>query len=215
MDEIISKFAEQAAVIKAAPYPFILAVALVIGVIWVIVNYFYSNTLSSKNAQLELADRQIADYKQKLGGASPDEAKMRIDALEKRLAQMEPRRLTKEQQTIMSSRLLPLPKASIRIVHDGACIDCNQYAADFNAAFSAAGWPVMAAMGLGIGPQSPKGVTLVVYDTGNPAAENALTKALEAAVVLFDVVRQIERNEYPDRPPTGMPSLLITARASF
>ncbi len=66
VDEFFSKFADEMAVIKATPRPFILAVALVIGAVWFIVNYTYSAVITSKNAQLELADRQIADYKLKL-----------------------------------------------------------------------------------------------------------------------------------------------------
>jgi|SRR5271166_716537 len=87
-DDFIAKFAEQAAMIKATPYPFIMAVAIATAAVWVIVNYVYRTTILSKDAQLELANRQIADYKQKLDGASPDGAKARIDALEKEVANL-------------------------------------------------------------------------------------------------------------------------------
>jgi hypothetical protein len=86
--EFFSKFFEDAAMIKAAPRPFILTIALVIGAVWWVVDYTYGTRLSSKNAQLELSDRQIADYKQKLSGASPDEAKARVADLEKKIEEM-------------------------------------------------------------------------------------------------------------------------------
>ena len=72
MDEILKKLAEQAAVIKAAPYPFSLAVLVATGAIWFAVNWSYSAILSSKNAQLELADRKLADCKEKPSEPSPN-----------------------------------------------------------------------------------------------------------------------------------------------
>src|SRR5581483_9735094 len=104
MDQFLTKLAEQAAVIRAAPYPFILAVAIVAGMIWFVVNWAYSAVLASKNAQIELADRQIADNKQKVGGATPEEAAKRIAELERRVAAMGgPRSLTPEQRQLFSA----------------------------------------------------------------------------------------------------------------
>lgn len=60
---------------------FFVILALIITTVWVVVNFSYSGVLASKNAQIELQDRQIADYKQKSGGATPDQAKAKIDAL--------------------------------------------------------------------------------------------------------------------------------------
>jgi hypothetical protein len=74
MDQIFTKLAEQAAVIKAAPYPFILAVLIAAGAIWVAFNWAYGSILSNKNAQIELLQGRIADYQDKLKGASPDQA---------------------------------------------------------------------------------------------------------------------------------------------
>jgi hypothetical protein len=81
MDEILTKLADQLAVIKSAPYPFILAVAIVIGAVWFIVNWFYSAVLSSKNANIELLQGRLADYQDKLKGASPDQAASELTRL--------------------------------------------------------------------------------------------------------------------------------------
>jgi hypothetical protein len=108
MDQFLTKLAEQAAVIRAAPYPFALAVLIVAGAIWFVVNYAYSAVLSSKNAQLELADRKISDYKEKLNGATPDQAAAAIAGLEKQVASLQ----KKEDERIKRS-LPPLTPAQI------------------------------------------------------------------------------------------------------
>jgi hypothetical protein len=45
----------------------------------------YSIRLANKDGEISLLTRQRDDYKDKLGGASPDQAKAKIDTLEKRI----------------------------------------------------------------------------------------------------------------------------------
>jgi hypothetical protein len=85
LPEWIIKFLEQWAVVKAAPIPFIAAVVIVGAVLWLLIGWSYTAVLNSKNAQIELQDRQLADYKEKLGGASPSEAKAELDALKEKV----------------------------------------------------------------------------------------------------------------------------------
>ncbi|SRR5712692_259791 len=162
VDDIISKFAEQAAVIKAAPYPFILAIAVAVGVIWYIVNYAYSTVLTSKNAQLELADRQIADYKQKLGGASPDEAKAQIDALDKQVSDLRAKELertkriwpslTKDKIIQWSDKLSKFPVDFLAVFFTDD--DSRDFRDSLYETFARAHWPnpnvVNAGSGIGI-----------------------------------------------------------------
>jgi len=73
------KLLEQRAVVTSASIPFAIAVV----VIWFVVGWSYSALLSSKRpAQIELQDRQLADYKQKLDGATPEQARAKIEALD-------------------------------------------------------------------------------------------------------------------------------------
>ena len=71
--------------IRANLPTFFVILFLAIGVIWVVVNWSYSAVLASKNGQIELQDRQLADYRDKLKGATPEEAKAKIDALEEKV----------------------------------------------------------------------------------------------------------------------------------
>ena len=53
-----------------------------VGAVWVAFSWAYGGVLASKNGQIELQDRQLADYPDKLTGATPEEAKAKIDARE-------------------------------------------------------------------------------------------------------------------------------------
>ena len=53
-------------------------------VIWTIVDRIYKIRIANKDGEISLLTRQRDDYEDKLGGASPDQAKAKIDALEKR-----------------------------------------------------------------------------------------------------------------------------------
>ena len=68
--------------IRANLPTFFVILVLMVGAAWIVVNWSYSALLSSKNGQIELQDRQLADYREKLKGATPEEAKAKIDALE-------------------------------------------------------------------------------------------------------------------------------------
>jgi hypothetical protein len=62
--------------------------------------------LAGKNAQIETQDRQIADYKQKLDGASPDQAKKRIEDLGKQVSALakhiDPRSVKTDQEKVLA-----------------------------------------------------------------------------------------------------------------
>jgi hypothetical protein len=64
---------------------FVVIVALICGALWVAFNWAYGRVIARKDSQIELQDRQLADYRQKLEGATPDEAKAKIEELEDRI----------------------------------------------------------------------------------------------------------------------------------
>jgi hypothetical protein len=68
--------------IRANLPTFAVIMVLMSGAIWIVVNWSYSGVLASKNGQIELQDRQLSDYREKLKGASPEQAKAKIDNLE-------------------------------------------------------------------------------------------------------------------------------------
>lgn len=55
------------------------------GVIWIAVNRTYGAVIRNKNAQIELLQREINGYKEKLAGASPDQAAAKMAEFERRI----------------------------------------------------------------------------------------------------------------------------------
>jgi hypothetical protein len=198
-ENFLSKLREQAAVIKAAPYPFVLAVAIVGVGVWSIVNWGYSTVISSKNSQLEFADRQIADYKEKLGGASPDQAKARMEALEKEVGSLKqqvkpfvPRRLTDDQRRLITESARPGAgiRPEIRISDESGCPDCSQLAADFERALRDANWEVRNSFVMGPRQRPASGIGLVVQNPASlSAVENLLRTALHQAQIEVDLLQ--------------------------
>jgi hypothetical protein len=71
--------------ILAYPKTFLAITIAIFVVTWFLISWFYSRVLASKNAQIELQDRQLSDYREKLKVATPDEAKAKIQALQERV----------------------------------------------------------------------------------------------------------------------------------
>lgn len=216
---------EEWAVIKGAPFSFGSAVIVIGLLIWGAVNWSYSSILGSKNAELELADRQLGDYKNKLSGATPDQAKARIDALEsqvkqfetqltQRVNQFEPRHLSPQQRDeLVSSLAVPAGAAyTVMFSHDLACSDCNAYAEDFRAVLAKVpGWSVRTSLVAGPTTTSPKGIAIVVaHVSAIPAAALMLQKAFTAAHIDFDVLEPTSK--YAIRPGENDTEVVITPR---
>ena len=153
--------------------------------VWAVVHWFFKRDLAAKDAQIagktaqiELQDRQIADYKEKLQGATPDQAKARIEELEARLearlTRLEPRTLTIEQRrTLVETARIPpgQPRYGLVISHEGGCPDCPVYAAAFERALQDAGWHVINGMimgpsqrpSTGVGPGGSRPSTAIIW----------------------------------------------------
>src|SRR5665213_718041 len=110
-------------IIKANLPTFLVILVVMIGAVWVVVNWSYSGVLASKNGQLELQDRQLADYRDKLKGATPDEAKAKIDALERTLRTAVGQSwtpLSKSQIDELASKLEEIQKSRAQIMYENA-----------------------------------------------------------------------------------------------
>lgn len=199
---------EQWGAVMANPAPFVIVAAAIIAATWMAFSFIYGARLETKDAEISLLTRQRDDYKEKLGGATPDEAAKKIAELERRIDASIPRSLTSTQvQQIISA----LPKEGpmlreVRIFVEGACSDCGQYANDFADAFARAGWSVERAINIaGLGVQS-SGLAIGVEDRTKPhPLIPILSSALRGANLSFDVV------DWRSTSPQKV-SLLITHR---
>jgi len=149
----------------------------------------------SFRSETTLLRRQLSEYRDKLGGVSPDEAKTALDALTDEVtalqAQLKPRRITAYQREMIAERLQASTGAqyTLAIVHEGGCGDCPQYAADFDGIFrSIPGWLVSNRVVMGLPQRPPHGLAVVVADPLHPSAqESVLLQALQAAGIALDV----------------------------
>lgn len=129
------KFLEQLAVIRKAPLPHLAALVVGLGLIWVVVNWGYSVTISSLESRLKLAQDERDNYRNKLQGASPEQAAQRIDALEKRVNALQPkpaRRLNDDERKKLKAAIEPIAAelAGLPIFMEGTG-EAVRYATDF------------------------------------------------------------------------------------
>ena len=131
---------------------FLVAVAVAVAAIWGAVQWSYGALLASKDARIAFLERRVNDYREHLSGATPDEAKQRIEALENEVKalrlRLQPRRLTTSQrQAIPDRSLFPAgaqPNA-VTVLAEENCSDCTAFAADLAAALRESGsWIVTA-----------------------------------------------------------------------
>ena len=91
MLEIVIKYIlGESRTIRDAPASTIVVALGILVVVWVAMDWRYAGVIASRDgiiasreAEIKLLATERDDYKDKLGGASPDQAKLRIDALEK------------------------------------------------------------------------------------------------------------------------------------
>ena len=195
-------------VISGAPWSFAAAV-IVMGIIIVgFSEWIHQEEIAGKDYTIQEKQSQIDGYKDKLSGATPDEAKAQIADLKAqnsdlaaRLVKLEPRRLHAQESSIILSSLKAsgIPAGDIVLASDDGCWDCAQYADSFKEALSVPTWSILREeIGGGILPASPKGVAIVTPDPSNPLPEaKALEDALLAAKIPFDITRKRAKDEHP------------------
>jgi len=170
--------------------------------IWVGLSWAKNSIIDQLNGQIQLQDRQLADYKEKLNGATPSEAKARIDSLEARLSRIEPRRLLSEQRNIVAS-FVTVPYGNNYIISaqsEMACGDCRKYLEDFQEILHNAHWNIVPISLSNATAASPKGIAILTPDTYHPLPEaSALMTALLAAKIDFD----LKTGSYPARDQFG------------
>jgi hypothetical protein len=169
----------------------------------VILSFWYSGRLASKEAEIRLQGRQLADYRV----ASPEEAKARINSLEQWLRRFEPRQLTDDQRKILIERAHVYEHHELTIIFETGS-DCATYAAAFEAALREAGW-VVHNWQIVIPPRRPgSGIAVQVPDLNNiPRETELLRTALVAAHVDIELINM---EDFPAKSPV---QLLITATA--
>lgn len=175
------------AVLSTAPWAFATIVVLFGGGGLLIGRLWQSGVITNLESRIALRDDRIADYERKLDVASPDEAKQRLDALEKQIRALGPRTLSPDQMKAIGRRIAG-QSAIIEITHDMAAADAKALTAAFAVTFQRAGWKTIQPMVMGLGNHPPSGLALQV---ANPSQlrpiENTVKQALEDAGIEYDI----------------------------
>jgi hypothetical protein len=217
VSDFIETIQKEWAVISGAPWSFATVIVAVGVILWLFVNQINSGTISAKDATIETLKIQNESYKQKLNGASPEEAKARMDALEARVSRVEPRRLSHEQKkTIAENATLPAGTSyALSIESDKRCPDCTQYADEFSDIFSEAHWAISTPTVERPSTKSSKGIAVLSPDPNSPLpAAAALIHALKAANVPFDLMPGSDLNFSLQGIPAPIPAMLITSKVT-
>ena len=186
-DSVVKYVAGEWQVILQAPLAFALCLIVIFGLAYSVARWRYTGSIETLESRIKLRDDQVAEYKQKLSGATPDEAKARLDALEKQISALVPRRLSMEQKNTIRKRINQRTGVIV-IMHDLAAVDAKGYAIDFINVFREAGWIVSNPTVMGIGRHPNTGIALSVVDENKlRPSEIEFRSTLEAAGIVFDI----------------------------
>jgi hypothetical protein len=223
MSDIWEKLRTEWEVIRGAPWSFISVVGVIGAAIWFFLATVNQGTISAKDATIQTLSTQVAAYKDKLNGATPDEAKAMIDSLEKKLnekiAKLEPRHLTKEQRDIISGIISGHVNSNYALVvaSDMSCADCKRYANEFISLLPKSNWEISTPSVLAASAASTKGIAVLTPDPTNPLPEaDILIKAFSAANIKFDIKAGGDSFvTRPGEPRKTIAELLITVQGDF
>lgn len=172
-------------VIQQAPLSFAVSGAAVVLATWTFASWLHRNQIGDLKERIGLKDDTIADYKRKLDGASPDEAKGRLDALEKMVGHLRPRELSNRQAEIIKHHMTGFPGKTVGIGYANADPVCQAYAEALKLFFLDSVWAIqMSSIVSSWGPGFP-GLGLIVRPNDGSAEVAAITTALNEAGIPF------------------------------
>ncbi len=166
--------------LTGAPVTFTLACLLIVGLVWVAMRWRYGGVVETLEARLVGRDDKIKDYQEKLEGASPDEAKARIDALESRLQRLEPRRIEQE-ECDTAREILSKFSGAVAVTQDMQSPDARPLSITLAGIFQSAGWDVSSPAVLGPANPPVEGIAVTIHDLNNPSdRDRAIFEAMDA-----------------------------------
>jgi hypothetical protein len=193
MGDLLTTLRENWDVIAQAPLAFAIWTVVLAALCWAVLSHLKSNKISDLESRLNLRNDEIADYKRKLDGNSPDEAAAQIAALEREVAMLRPRKLSAQQAEAITASARAFSGA-VHFKSDASSSDAKQFAAAMAQSFAIAGWNVATPMVLGMGDSPASGIGVVTNGGGQfIKAEQAVIAGLRAAGFEPDVLHQPNR----------------------
>ena len=197
----------------SAPIVFGIALVVIIAAVWGFMHWSYRSVLAGKDTHIASLERRLADYRSALGGASPDEARRRIEALQNEVrtlqVQLKPRSLTPSQRqslTDRSRRPVGVATRPLTIVVEQKCNDCAALGDAFAEAFRAGdNWSVTIQTAGQLEQRPRTGLGIRIPEPTRPSADaEVLRQALRLAGIAFTMM---------EGPPGSGVELVIAERA--
>jgi hypothetical protein len=120
MADALERFLGQVAVIWEAPLPHAVALVVGLGVIWLLLDWRYGAIIGHRDSEISSLKTQRDEYKNKSGGASPDEVKAKLDELAEMtnytIGGKWPA-LTPAEVTNLAAKFALLPKRRIQVMY--------------------------------------------------------------------------------------------------
>jgi len=140
----VEELAKEWALILQAPWIAIGAALAVAGLVWRVVSWSYAGRLANAESELRLKNTQLEDYREKLKGATPEEAKARIEALAADVTYLRkhalPRILSESQLRDIATAASAAGFSTIAILYKELGFDTARLAEVLRGAFDAGGW---------------------------------------------------------------------------
>lgn len=210
-------------VIRGAPWSFIFVTATIAATIFAFINYVNSATIAAKDATIQTLTAAVTSYKDKLNGASPDEAKGKITQLESRLKEfesslegriknIEPRHLSEDQKRIIKSYINTI-SGEATIATELGCGECIQYADEFQSTLQNSGWKVRLSLGALLSAASPTGIAVIIPNNSNKISNSiAIINSLRDANIAFVLKEPNNHNTPSLSDHTDAVTMIITPR---
>ena len=166
----------------------------VVVAIWFAIRWVYAAVLRHKDAEIASLKTLLNGYKDKLDGATPEEAQARIAELERAVRALKPRSLTREQMTAIKERLqqtLPEIQVAVALARDSSASDGYSYMTQFNDILSSVPRVHRSAIEavMGDNPPTPNGLAIQInsqHIDGSRAIAEIFGEAFKTAEVPFD-----------------------------
>ena len=183
MDQIINYLLGEMRAIGNAPVVFAAAILVTGGVVWGALRRRYSGMIKKRDEIIFNKEALIAHYKERLNGASPDQAKAKMDSLEGQVISLKDRewpKLTPTAVTDLENSLKAIgPPREISILPQDR--DSTFLARDLVDAFTRIGWTAKRGTAMnGV----PDGLSVWADNDLGSAIRDALAKATGAPVAL-------------------------------
>ncbi|UXN62895.1 hypothetical protein N8E89_09215 [Phyllobacterium sp. A18/5-2] len=215
--EIIDFVKDNWASLAAAPWAFVTLVCFALAVGFLVARFLGAEKTALLDGRIAALKETIDDYKQKLSGASPDEAKQKISNLEARLAALEPRELTEGQRNTLVQHL-NAHHGVVSLMLDMAAQKSQKFAREIEKALTRSGWQVRFGQALGVSNRPSSGIRVTSFSGGEDITSEAraIMGAFSAAQIKFEFSKAPAKHRpempagFPQMPEEPATEILIT-----